>query len=50
VASFPAFDDPDRDLLVLFKLHPLPAGRVRDPSQQNLRIALPDDKIDVAIE
>jgi predicted membrane-bound mannosyltransferase len=50
VASFPAFDDPGRNLLVLFKLHPLPAGRVRDPSQQNLRIALPDDKIDVAIE
>ena len=50
VASFPAFDDPDRDLLVLFKLHPLPGGEVRDPSKQNLRIVLPDDKIDVAIE
>jgi hypothetical protein len=50
VASFPAFDDPDRDLLVLFKLHPLPTGQVRDPSQQNLRIALPGDKIDVPIE
>lgn len=50
VASFPAFDDPDRDLLVLFKLHPLPFGEVRDPSEQNLKIALPGDKIDVAIE
>jgi hypothetical protein len=50
VASFPAFDDPDRDLLVLFKLHPLPNGRLRDPSQQNLRIVLPDDKIDVPVE
>ena len=50
VASFPAFDDPDRDLLVLFKLHPLPNGQERDPSQQNLRIALPGDKIDVPIE
>ena len=50
VASFPAFDDPDRDLLVLFKLHPLPNGQVRDPSKQNLRIVLPDDKIDVPIE
>lgn len=50
VASFPAFDDPDRDLLVLFKLHPLPFGQVRDPSKQNLRIALPGDKIDVPIE
>jgi 4-amino-4-deoxy-L-arabinose transferase-like glycosyltransferase len=28
VASFPAFDDPDRDLLILYRLHPLP------PSQQ----------------
>jgi hypothetical protein len=50
VVSFPAFDDPDRDLLVLFKLHPLPIGQVRDPSKQNLRIALPGDKIDVPIE
>jgi hypothetical protein len=50
VASFPAFDDSDRDLLVLFKLHRLPGGQVRDPGEQNLRIALPDDKIDVAIE
>ncbi len=48
VASFPAFDDPDRDLLVLFKLYPLP--QVRDPSKQNLRIVLPGDKIDIAIE
>jgi hypothetical protein len=50
VASFPAFDDPDRNLLVLFKLHPLPGGQVRDPGDQNLRIALPADKIDVPIE
>ncbi len=27
VASFPAFDDPDRNLLVLYKLHPLTAGK-----------------------
>jgi len=26
VATFPAFDDPDRNLLVLYKLHPLPAN------------------------
>jgi len=50
VASVPAFDDPGRDLLVLFKLHPLPNGKVRDPGDQNLKIALPDDKIDVPIE
>jgi hypothetical protein len=50
VASFPAFDDPDRNLLVLFKLYPLPNGQVRDPGKQNLKIALPGDKINVAIE
>jgi len=50
VASFPAFDHPDRDLLVLFKLHPLPNGQTREPGDQNLRIALPDDKIYVPIE
>ncbi len=50
VASFPAFDDPDRSLLVLFKLHPLPHGQVRDPGEQNLKIALPGDKIDIPIE
>jgi Dolichyl-phosphate-mannose-protein mannosyltransferase len=27
VATFPAFDDPDRDKLILYKLHPLPADR-----------------------
>jgi hypothetical protein len=50
VASFPAFDDPDRNLLVLFKLHPLPNGAMRDPGQQGLKVALPDDRIDVPIE
>jgi 4-amino-4-deoxy-L-arabinose transferase-like glycosyltransferase len=50
VASFPAFDDPERNLLVLFKLHPLPGGRMRDPTIQNLQVVLPDDKIDIALE
>ncbi len=27
VASFRAFDDPDRDVLILYKLHPLPLAR-----------------------
>ncbi|MBV8282260.1 MAG: glycosyltransferase family 39 protein [Candidatus Eremiobacteraeota bacterium] len=27
VASFHAFDDPDRDVLILYKLHPLPVAR-----------------------
>jgi hypothetical protein len=50
VAIFHAFDHPDRNELVLFKLHPLPNGQVREPSTQNLQIALPGDKIDIPIE
>jgi hypothetical protein len=50
VASFEAFDDPDRDLLVLFKLHPPPNGEVRDEGAQNLKIALPGEKIEIPIE
>jgi len=50
VASFSAFDDPDRDLLVLFKLHPLPGGKVRDASDPSLGDVLPDDKIEVPVE
>jgi hypothetical protein len=50
VAEFPAFDDPDRNLLVLFKLHPLPGGQVRDPANGALQKILPDDKIDIAVE
>ena len=47
VASFPAFDDPDRNVLVLFKLHPLPGDRERMYGDQDLSKPLPDDKIDV---
>jgi hypothetical protein len=36
--------------LVLFKLHPLPNGAKRNPGEQDLKIVLPDDKIDVGIE
>ncbi len=50
VASFPAFDDPDRNVLVLFKLHPLPAGQVRNEDAENLQVALPGDKIQIPIE
>ncbi|MGP8176133.1 MAG: ArnT family glycosyltransferase [Terracidiphilus sp.] len=50
VASFRAFDDPDRNLLVLFKLHPLPGGQVRYPAEQNLKLPLPGDKIDIPVE
>ena len=50
VAGFPAFDDPDRNVLYLFKLHPLPNGEVRDENKMNLKVALPDDKIDIPVE
>jgi len=50
VASFPAFDDPERNLLVLFKLHPLPGGQVRDPGIENLKAVLPEDRIDIPVE
>lgn len=49
VASFPAFDDPERDMLVLFKLHPLPNGETRDPGVQNLRVKLPGDTFDLDV-
>jgi Dolichyl-phosphate-mannose-protein mannosyltransferase len=49
-ASFRAFDDTDRNLLVLFKLHPIAGGRERDPEEQNLQIPLPGDKIDIHVE
>lgn len=48
VASFRAFEDPSRQVLLLFKLHPLPAGEVRDPAKENLQVPLPGDKIDVS--
>jgi hypothetical protein len=50
VASFHAFDDKERNVLVLFKLHPLPNGASRDEGDLNLQAPLPDDKIDIPIE
>jgi hypothetical protein len=50
VASFPAFDDPDRNVLVLFKLHPLPGGKVRDVDDPRLSAVLPDDQVEVPVE
>ncbi|HEY1896248.1 MAG TPA: glycosyltransferase family 39 protein, partial [Terracidiphilus sp.] len=40
VATFHAFDHPDRNMLVLFKLHPLPNGQVRDSELEKLQVAL----------
>ena len=50
VATFPAFDDPERNVLVLFKLHALPMARRRDEGDENLTVVLPDDKIDVPVD
>jgi hypothetical protein len=50
VASFPAFDDPERNLLVLFKLHPLPNGQERIIQGNNLQDVLPGDKIEIPIQ
>jgi len=50
VATFRAFDHPDRNLLVLFKLHPLPHAQWRDPGEQNLQVLLAGDKVGVQVE
>ncbi len=50
VASFRALDHPERNMLVLFKLHPLPNGAVRQPVGNNLQVALPGDRIGIPIE
>jgi hypothetical protein len=50
VATFRAFDDPERNRLVLFKLHPLRGGRRREPGEQDLQVPLPDDQIQIPIE
>ena len=48
VAEFKAFDDPERNVLVLFKLHPVAEPRVINGD--NLQQPLADDKIDIMIE
>ena len=50
VAIFPAFDDPNRNKLVLFKLHPLPNGQVRAKGDGTMRVPLPNDKIWIEME
>jgi hypothetical protein len=50
VAEFQAFDDPERNVLVLFKLHPLPDAQARLIKGNNLQQVLPDDKILIPIE
>ncbi|MBS1803211.1 MAG: glycosyltransferase family 39 protein [Acidobacteria bacterium] len=48
VAKFKAFDDEERNVIVLFKLHPLPEARVIEGN--NLQQPLPGDKIDIVVE
>jgi 4-amino-4-deoxy-L-arabinose transferase-like glycosyltransferase len=50
VAAWPAFDDSDRNLIVLFKLHPLADGKFRNETDEDLRIKLPEDKFDVDVD
>ena len=50
VAEFRAFDDPERNVLVLFKLHPLPNGYARVGDGHPLQVPLPNDKILIPIE
>ena len=50
VAEFRAFDDPERNVLVLFKLHPLPDGQVRLINGNNLQQPLPEDKVFIPVE
>jgi hypothetical protein len=50
VASFNALDDPYRNVLVLFKLHPLPGAKERDESDPGMNDVLPGDRIDVPVE
>jgi hypothetical protein len=50
VASFRAFDDSTRNVLVLFKLHPWPAGQVYDPADANLRVRFPEDRFDIPLQ
>lgn len=50
VASFPAFDDKERNVLVLFKLHPWPGGEVRSAGETDLSVKLPEDKFDVEVD
>jgi hypothetical protein len=50
VASFRAFDDSGRNLLVLFKLHPLHGVPVNQQAVPNPLLPLPGDKIDIPVE
>ena len=48
--QFRAFDDPKRNVLVLFKLHHWPDGSVHDPADENLRVRFPEDRFEIPLE
>ena len=50
VASFRAFDDPERNTLVLFKLRPMPNGQERLINGDNLQKPMLEDKIMIPVE
>jgi hypothetical protein len=50
VGSFHALDNSDRNVLVLFKLHPIAGEEMRSPGDQNLQVVLPGDKILIPIQ
>lgn len=50
VDVFPALDDPERDKLVLFKLHPLPRDQWRSYGDGDLREPQPEDKIEIPVQ
>lgn len=50
VAVFRAFDDSDRNLLVLFKLHPWPGGKVYEPADRELGVRFPEDRFDIPMQ
>jgi hypothetical protein len=49
VASFRAFDDRKRNVLVLFKLHPWPGGR-STIGMTGTCIRFPEDKFDIPLQ
>ena len=49
VGSYRAFDKDDRNLLVLFELHPLARGLGDQPIRQNLKLPLPEDRIGIQV-
>lgn len=50
VAEFGALDHPERDTLVLFKLHPLAPGMVHEAGKPALQAPMPGDRIHIPVQ